>query len=127
MPRVCTVCAHDDRREIDRLIVQNKPYYEIARRFGLGDDPVKRHALSHVLKAVRDSEAARAARDAFDVVQELQNTYDALTERLAGCDGDNAFAALTNARLKTIQMAHDFGVDLPAASVRYTVRLEMNP
>ncbi len=65
MPRVCTICTHDLRDEIDAAIVSGAPYRQIAERFGTSESAMYRHKNDHVSKRV----AARVAKaqDAKDV------------------------------------------------------------
>ncbi len=65
MPRVCTICTHDQRDEIDAAIVSGAPYRQIAERFGTSESAMYRHKNDHVSKRV----AARVAKaqDAKDV------------------------------------------------------------
>jgi hypothetical protein len=44
MPRVCTVCAHSKRKEIDKLILEGMPYRRIASQIGdIGYRSIERH------------------------------------------------------------------------------------
>src|SRR5688500_20223875 len=50
MAQRCTVC-HDPRQaEVDRALGLGTSDHEVARRFGLTRDAVRRHRLNHLLK-----------------------------------------------------------------------------
>lgn len=43
MPRVCTVCSHPKREEIDAEIVCGEPNRRISSNFGLSESAIRRH------------------------------------------------------------------------------------
>jgi len=55
MGRTCTVCAHKDVAEIDRLLLCSDSYRDIARQFGLSKDALARHKESHIPKELLKS------------------------------------------------------------------------
>jgi hypothetical protein len=70
--RVCTICTHEDRREIDRLLVaRSESYRDIARQYAVSKDAVSRHTKEHLpellVKAHEAEEAARADELLMDV------------------------------------------------------------
>ncbi len=61
MPRVCTVCVHEDREAIDHVLVAGVSLRDVARRHGVSKDSLHRHkqhlsAAIVVLKAEQDHE-----------------------------------------------------------------------
>lgn len=84
MPRVCTICTHDQRDEIDAAIVSGAPYRQIAERFGTSESAMYRHKNDHASKRV----AARVAKaqDAKDVADadDLLAQIKALRNRSIG-------------------------------------------
>ena len=64
MGRQCTVCAHKDLEEINRLLLCSDSYRDIARQFGLSKDALARHKESHIptelLKSNDIQEVAKA-------------------------------------------------------------------
>lgn len=127
MPMTCTVCRHEDRREIDRNIVLGTPLRDIAGRFGLSKSAVHLHKQEHVPKLVTGSQKAQETLASIDVGQRLVQ-YDAVLSGLADDPdvrpGDRA--QLVKAHLLVMEKARDWGVELPD-QVRYAIRLEMNP
>ena len=64
MGRQCTVCAHADLEEINKLLLCSDSYRDIARQFGLSKDSLARHKESHIptelLKSKDIQEVAKA-------------------------------------------------------------------
>lgn len=127
MPRGCSVCASPNLKAVNLALARGQSGRSVAAEYGLGEDAVQRHSAAHLPKLVTDSQKAQEALAGFDVGRELVATYRQLSERLETAESDTAVAALANAKLKAIAMAREFGIDLPAEQMRYTVRLEMNP
>jgi len=64
MSRPCSICAHTERLEIDRLLLQGTSYRDIAGRFGLSKTAISRHKESHIGTDLRDvREVMVAARE----------------------------------------------------------------
>ncbi len=80
----CTVCAHEQRSEIDAALLQKAPARAVGRRFGLTHHALGRHRKSHLagqlayLNAERDAIGTRVALD--DVAAAVQ----ALEKRVPG-------------------------------------------
>ena len=55
MGRQCTVCAHADLEEINKLLLCSDSYRAIARQFGLSKDALARHKESHIPKELLKS------------------------------------------------------------------------
>src|SRR4051794_12665404 len=72
MPRVCTICTHERRSEIDRALVAGKPYRSIARQFAASPDAVFRHRSDHLPAAMVKAAEAEVVAHAIDVVQQLK-------------------------------------------------------
>lgn len=76
MSRVCTVCTHPKRKQLDRLLVGKKTAHcALSREFGVGRDALRRHANAHVSAAiVRSVDAQEAVRgdDLFAQAREQQ-------------------------------------------------------
>jgi len=48
MPRVCKVCDHPCLEEIDMLLVRGDSIAEIARKYAISDDSLRRHQENHL-------------------------------------------------------------------------------
>jgi hypothetical protein len=87
MPRLCTICAHSERDEINKLLVDgHSALSAIAALFRVSPDALQRHKQEHLPKAI--TKAAEAA----EVVQ-----GDTLLDRLRQINRETA-AILREAR-----------------------------
>ncbi len=48
MPRICTVCTHEHRKEIDEALIAGKSIAGIARDNAVSDDALFRHKVEHL-------------------------------------------------------------------------------
>ncbi len=73
MPRVCTVCRHDERREIDRQLVSRaSSYRDIARQFGVSKDAVSRHTKDHLPELLARAHAADQLAEADKLMTDIR-------------------------------------------------------
>lgn len=103
MPRVCTICTHERRGEIDRALVGGTPYRDVSGRFGTSKSALERHKAEHLpalLAQVKRDEESRAvalvgqveqqAADetahALDVMTELRRCFDRVNLLFDACD-----------------------------------------
>jgi hypothetical protein len=85
--RVCTVCLHPLRQEIDRaLIAAQDPYRHIAPRYGLSTRALLRHKADHVLAEIVAAWQQERAANGQELAGELRGWMDALTKLLRACD-----------------------------------------
>ena len=103
MPRVCTVCRHDERREIDRQLVSRAfSYRDIARQFGVSKDAVSRHVKEHLpellTRAHEAEQLAEADKPLTDIRKIQVQTLLMLQEAEKSGDLRTALAAVREAR-----------------------------
>lgn len=72
MPRVCTVCVHADRPAIDMMLVNGKPYRDIAGRFNVSKGALERHRGEHLPAEMVKAAEAEGVAHAIDVVKQLK-------------------------------------------------------
>ena len=73
MPRVCTVCAHDERAAIERELVGRASIRAIARRYHVGREALTRHRdQGHVPVPVREAYDAGELERGSDLMAELR-------------------------------------------------------
>lgn len=82
MPRVCTICSHAAREQLDKLLVGKQcALSRVSRDYGVGRDALRRHAEAHIsatlAKAHGATEAARGG-DLFGQAREQQARATAL-------------------------------------------------
>lgn len=98
MPRVCTVCHHPERDEIDAAIIAGTVNREIACKFGVGRMAIERHAASHISQQIRQSQEAQEEARGLDVVGQLKDindiTLDILKEARDMKDNDTSLKAI---------------------------------
>src|SRR5215218_3592270 len=85
MSRVCTVCSHEDRFEIDAVLVdRSASYRDIAKRFGLSKTAISRHVsgghISELVALAADAERSAQADTLLDRIENLQARTLAILE-----------------------------------------------
>ena len=73
MPRTCTVCTHRERRAIDRGLVMQVPFRNIAQQHDLSPDAVYRHGRDHLPALLLKAQEADDAAHADDLLAELRS------------------------------------------------------
>ncbi len=73
MPRVCTICAHPDRCEINKCLVDGVPYRIIASRFGTSSTSLQRHKADHLPGEIVQAKAAQEIEEADDLLSQVQS------------------------------------------------------
>lgn len=87
MTRVCTVCLHPQRQEIDRALVAVSAHYRtIGAAYGLTRDALMRHKADHLLAAIVAAWQEERAANGQELAGELRGWMDALTKLLRACD-----------------------------------------
>lgn len=101
MPRVCTVCSHPKRSDIDRALVDGIPYRTIAKRYGASAAAVQRHK-DHVPATLAKARDASDVADADDLLAHLASlrtkALDLLTKAETAGDYRTALAGVREAR-----------------------------
>lgn len=75
MPRVCSICSHKERAEIDKALIDSVPFRHIASRYNVTTGSLQRHKADHLPAAmVQSKQAAEVARGdtLLDQVKSLQ-------------------------------------------------------
>src|SRR5688572_392949 len=72
MPRVCTVCAHNERAAIDAALVGGEVFRTIAHRFALSEDALKRHKKDHLPAHLAKAQEAREVTQADNLLTEVR-------------------------------------------------------
>jgi hypothetical protein len=83
MPRVCTICTHDQRLAIDRALVEGESAPRIAAKYRVSDDAITRHR-AHIpakLAQAQDAEEAAQADDLLRHVRALRGKSYALLQK----------------------------------------------
>lgn len=101
--RKCGICTHEERAEIDRLLVRGgTSFRDISGRFGVSTSALSRHKNDHIPAALaRAHDAGEAARagDLLDRLAELDAIADkALAEAAAASDWGTVLRGIDTAR-----------------------------
>ena len=88
MPKRCSICSHESRKEMDSLILAGQPLLSIARKFRVSEDALSRHKLNgHILRFLaRESPEIKLGDSLLEQLESIQR------EALSILDG----AKLTN-------------------------------
>ena len=95
MGRVCTICSHAKRYEIEGLLATRQSTYRaISRQYGLSKDAISRHVASrHVgqlLSLAADAERAARADSLLDRAELLQRRIEEFLSRVEHTDNYSA-------------------------------------
>ncbi|MDQ1262638.1 MAG: hypothetical protein QG575_1819 [Euryarchaeota archaeon] len=72
MGRTCTVCAHKDVDEINRLLLSGTSFRDIAGQFDLSKTALARHKESHIPELLSKSEDIKEVVSADNLLAQLQ-------------------------------------------------------
>lgn len=108
--RLCSVCTHPRRADIDEALLRHTQSYRgIARRYGLQDDALRRHEHTHLrmsLQQSRELTAMLSGKNLLDRLSELDAKTGAIFARaLARNDLRAAIGAIREAREVTLAYA----------------------
>jgi hypothetical protein len=126
--RVCTICSHAKRYEIEELLTTRQSTYRgIARTYGVSEDAVSRHVSSgHVgrlLALAADAERAAAADGLLDRIEALQSRTIAILEAAEQTNEHRtALSAIREARAN-LELIGEVTKELD----RGTINLELSP
>ena len=96
MPRICSICLHSARTEIDRAIVKGEPMRAIAARHGCQESSLRRHRDTHLRRALaRAIEQERTDIDADRLITWTQTLH---AKTLIVLERAEALDDLSNAR-----------------------------
>jgi hypothetical protein len=104
MPRVCTICSHGSRYDIDSILVdRSKPYRDIARQYDVSKDAISRHVssghISELVALAADAERGARADTLLDRIEALQSRTLAILEATEDTNEHRtALAAIREAR-----------------------------
>jgi hypothetical protein len=129
MPRTCTICSHEDRYDIDSILVdRTKPYRDIARRYDVSKDAVSRHVsgghISELIALAADAERAAQADTLLDRIEALQSRTLAILEATEETSEHRiALAAIGEAR-RNLELIGEVTKELDRTP---TFNLHLNP
>lgn len=86
MPRKCTICEHPQREAIDKALVANDSFRNIAERFAISVAALTRHKARHLPGGLLKSEAVRQDVEARNVMAELERCFERVNLLFDACD-----------------------------------------
>ena len=102
MPRVCTICSHERRDEIEDAFIAGTPKRRIAAHHGVSERAVRHHMREHLpalLALARDAYSAARADSLLDRIEALQSRTLATLDEVEQTDDYRArLAAIREAR-----------------------------
>ncbi len=72
MPRVCTVCSHEEAFAINEALVRRQPYLAIARSYGVSRDALRNHLREHLPSLLSKAQEAQEIADADDLLSAVK-------------------------------------------------------
>lgn len=107
MPRVCTICRHDDRQKIEEAVLALRPYRNIAEKYGLSMPAISRHTNAHLPDHLRRAHEAEQASNAADLLQtsheldrEARDRYEIAEDKSTKLDWFKVMQAQLGLRMK---------------------------
>ena len=97
MPRVCSICSHPQRPDIDRALLACEPLRNIARRHKTSVAALHRHR-SHIAAAVQAQQALTVERLLSDLADLQRRALALLTKAERAGDLRAALGAIREAR-----------------------------
>ncbi len=117
---ICHTCAHEQRNEIDRQLIEGIPASVIARAFGLHERGVRRHAADHLPAAMVKAQDAREVASADGLLEQVRSLQEKTLAILRTAEKKNelrtALTAIREARANTELLAKLLG-ELPEAQI----------
>ncbi len=102
MPRSCTICAHPERKAIDRALVESVAFPALVAEHRVSKDALSRHKANHLpakLVLAEKAEEVAQADNLLDQVRDLQGRALAILDK-AEATGElrTALSAIREAR-----------------------------
>jgi hypothetical protein len=105
--RVCSICTHEDRSEIERALVYRTPYRHIAARYEVSTGALVRHTRQHLPELLAKGQEAEQLASADKLLMDMKklqaNTLSMLYQARDAGDLRTALLAVERAR-KNIEL-----------------------
>ena len=73
MPRACTICAHRQRKAIERALLAGQPFRELAARFDTSTGALQRHKSEHLSTALLKADRVEQETRGDDLLKKIEN------------------------------------------------------
>jgi DNA-binding transcriptional ArsR family regulator len=129
IPRVCTICRHEGRFDIDAFLVDRSlSYRAIARQFGVSKDAVSRHVseghISKLLTLAADAQRAAQADTLLDRMEALHRRVEAFLSRVEKTDNYSATLGAFRELRTNLELIGEITKELDRTP---TLNLHLNP
>ena len=102
MPKKCSICVHNKRKEIEGDILSGEPLRLVASEFSVSEDALSRHKLHHLRQSLIKAQDIREVAMAGSLLEQLKSLQQKALELLAKAEaaGDyrGALAGVVAAR-----------------------------
>jgi hypothetical protein len=88
MPRVCTICTHPNRADIDAALISGDPTRRIAAQYGASDTSLRRHK-EHIPVALAQAVEAEEIRMADNLLDQLRDLQQRTLKILCKAESSN--------------------------------------
>lgn len=103
MPRVCTICKHSKRDEIESSLIMQEPLRNIAKHFKVSLAALSRHESGHLPQHLLKAEDAKQERSAKNLLEQLDNLHTRTLSLLESAEKEGS----RNDALKAIHQARE--------------------
>jgi hypothetical protein len=83
VPRICLICSHPKRQDIELAVLSGQPTSAIAALFRVSDDSLQRHKQSHLPDKLAKAHDAKEVSEADSLLREMSELRDKLRHGLA--------------------------------------------
>jgi hypothetical protein len=105
MGRMCTVCSHEKRQEIDKALVTGATHREVSERFRLSPSAVYRHKQGHLSERLKRAFESKETRQAVALVE--HRAEEKAKEIGQALDVVQQLRAINSATLQVLQKARE--------------------
>ena len=128
MGRVCTICSHTQRYEIEELLATRQSTYRaIALQYSISKDAVSRHVssrhVSQLISLAADAERAARADTLLDRIEALQRRIEEFLTRIEHTDNYSATLGAFREMRSNLELIGEVTKELD----RGTINLALNP
>ena len=129
MGRVCTICSHTQRYEIEELLATRQSTYRgIARTYDVSEDAVSRHVssrhVSQLISLAADAERAARADTLLDRIEALQRRIEEFLSRVEHTDNYSATLGAFREMRSNLELIGEVTRELDRAG---TINVALNP
>jgi len=108
MPRQCSICAHEQRQELDeRIVAGNESIRSIAKHFAVSGAALLRHAKNHLAKELTQAQHVKEVTESTDLltkIEVLEAETKAIKDTALACGNLNVALTCIDKQAKQIEL-----------------------